>query len=71
MRKAPSEGRSGVERCGAGGMGGRPGEGMCAVWEGRRLGALWVPRVPGPAWVDLPFLFAEVVLVVLLYSGGE
>lgn len=44
MRNAPSEGRS-AEELRAGGIGGRPGEGMCAVWDGsseRDAGALLV-----------------------------
>lgn len=32
MRNAPREGRS-AEELRAGGIGGRPGEGMCAVWD--------------------------------------
>lgn len=33
MRNAPRDGRS-AEELRAGGIGGRPGEGMCAVWDG-------------------------------------
>jgi len=33
MRNAPRDGRSAAELR-AGGIGGRPGEGMCAVWDG-------------------------------------
>lgn len=64
----------------AGGMGGRPGEAMCAVLDGRRVGRLCV-RGPGPwpgparaveaadeGWLALWLLM---VLLLPLLMGGE
>lgn len=64
--KAPSEGRPVAEPRDAGGIGGRPGVRMCAVWEGRRLEGLRA-RLPvlEPAWAGAPFAEA-----MLSYAGG-
>lgn len=57
MRNAPRDGRS-ADELRAGGIGGRPGDGMCAVWDGSRL--------------VCPVRDAAVLLVlVLLLCGGE
>lgn len=72
MLKAPREGRSEFVRRGAGGMGGRPGVEMCAVFEGRRVGRLCVR---GPVvWVGPSAAASSEVddgAEVLLFAGGE
>lgn len=55
MRNAPRDGRS-AEELRAGGIGGRPGEGMCAVWDGSS---------ERDAGVPLP------LVLVLPLCGGE
>lgn len=47
MRNAPRDGRS-AEELRAGGIGGRPGDGMCAVWDGSSERDAGVPLVPVP-----------------------
>lgn len=77
MRKEPRDGRSELERCGAGGSGGRPGVEMCAVLEGSRVGRLCVRLLPepgpglGPLWADRVVLPRPDAEAALLFAGGE
>lgn len=71
MLKACRVGRLECECRGAGGIGGRPGEAMCAVLEGSSVGRLCVRGPAATPEMELEEVGGLLLLLLLLLAGGE